>query len=112
MTQKFQEILQVRENFKQSIGFKIQTFTRDVAQVKSSYPQAIQSILNSANAKLSNMQRMLESNHPKLKTKKGFAQISQNAKVVDIALLKEDDIFEAQSDSVVISAKVLHKKEI
>jgi len=112
LTQKLQEIVQVRENFKQSIGFKIQTFTRDVAQVKSSYPQAIQSILNSANAKLSNMQRMLESNHPKLKTKKGFAQISQNAKVIDIGLLKEDDTFEAQSDSVVVSAKVLSKKEI
>ena len=112
LTQKLQEITQVRENFKQSIEFKVQTFTRNLEQIKNSYPQVMQNIINSASATVANMQRMLESNHPKLKSKKGFAQISQNARVIDISLLNEDDTFQAQSDTVVITAKVVNKKEI
>jgi len=55
---------------------------------------------------------MLESNHPKLKTKKGFAQISRKGVVIDIDSLQKDDIFEAQSDTVVIKAQVLEKRKI
>jgi exodeoxyribonuclease VII large subunit len=112
LMQKLQEIAQVRESFQQSMEFKLQTFTRDVQQVRNSYPQAIHSIINSANVKLDNMKRMIESNHPKYKTKKGFAQISQNEKVIDISLLSEDDTFQAQSDTVVITAKVLKRKNL
>ena len=55
---------------------------------------------------------MLESNNPKFKSKKGFAQLSLKTKVVDIAALSVDDIFQAQSDEVVISARVIKKENI
>jgi exodeoxyribonuclease VII large subunit len=112
LTQKLEEISQVRENFQQSINFKLQSFSRDLAQIKSTFPQAIDNVINSASREVANLQKMLESNHPKLKTKKGFAQISKDAKVVDVALLKVDDTFEAQSDSVVITAKVIDKRDV
>jgi len=55
---------------------------------------------------------MLESNHPKLKSKKGFAQISQNSKVIDISALHVEDTFEVQNDEITISAKVITKTKI
>ena len=112
LMQKLQEIRQMRENFSQHISFKIQSFTRDISQIKNNYPQAIEGVVNSAKSRAHNLQKMLESNHPKLKSKKGFAQISKDDKVIDISLLNEADIFEAQNDAFVISAKVLTKKEI
>lgn len=55
---------------------------------------------------------MIESNNPKFKSKRGFAQVSQHSKVIDIVSLSVGDIFEAQSYEVSISAKVISKKEI
>lgn len=112
LTQKLQEVAQLRENFLQRIEFKLQGFQRDTQQIKAGFPQAIESIVSNARARLSNLQKMLESNHPKFKSKKGFAQISKDEKVVDISELQESDVFEAQSASVIVRAKVLTVKEI
>jgi exodeoxyribonuclease VII large subunit len=112
LAQRVQDVLQLKESFQQRVVFRFQGFSRDIAQIKSSYPQTIESVIRNAESKIAHLQRMLESNHPKLKSKKGFAQISQNAKVIDIAVLKKGDIFEAQSERVVVSAKVLEAKEL
>jgi len=112
LSQKLQEILQVRENYQQSISFKFQGFKREVAQVQSMFPQAIDNTLRVAGQQVFNLQKMFESNHPKYKTKKGFAQISKDSKVIDLTSLNENDIFEAQSDTIIISAKVISKKEL
>jgi len=80
--------------------------------IKLRFPQAIESNLNIAQNQLLNLQKMLESNNPKFKSKKGFAQLSLKTKVIDIAALSVDDIFQAQSDEVVISARVIKKENI
>jgi exodeoxyribonuclease VII large subunit len=72
----------------------------------------IQSNLNLAQNQLSNLEKMLESNNPKFKTKKGFAQLSLNSQVIDIESLNVDDIFEVQSDEVIVHAKVISKENI
>jgi exodeoxyribonuclease VII large subunit len=55
---------------------------------------------------------MLESNHPKFKSNRGFAQISQDSKVIDISTLNIEDEFMAQSDEISITAKVIKKENI
>jgi exodeoxyribonuclease VII large subunit len=55
---------------------------------------------------------MLESNHPKFKIKKGFAQISKEKKVIELSELQMNDEFELQSDTVRICAKVMKKENI
>jgi len=112
LEQNKQEIQRVKEQFDTAMEFKIQHFTKEILQTKQRYPQAIQSVLSLAKNQVLHIQKMLESNHPKLKTKKGFAQISQNSQVLDIATLDIGDVFEAQSDNLVISAKVLKKEKI
>jgi exodeoxyribonuclease VII large subunit len=112
LKQKQEEIIQLKEVYSQSMAFKMQSFTKELEMIKLRFPQAIESNLNIAQNQLLNLQKMLESNNPKFKSKKGFAQLSLKTKVVDIAALSVDDIFQAQSDEVVISARVIKKENI
>jgi exodeoxyribonuclease VII large subunit len=90
----------------------MQSFSKEVDSIKIRFPHVIESRINIAQNQVLTLQKMLESNHPKLKTKKGFAQISKDSKVIDIASLEADDIFDLMSDRVIVSAKVLNKIDI
>ena len=106
------EIKKLQEDFAQTIAFRLQNYQKDVDSLKQRFPQTIKSVLNIAQNQLLNLQKMLESNNPKYKNKKGFAQIVKDLHVVDLSSLNIDDIFEAQSDEYKISAKVLKKEKI
>ncbi|WP_457748731.1 exodeoxyribonuclease VII large subunit [Sulfurimonas sp.] len=108
----FNEIQKLQEDFTQAIAFRLQSYKKDVDTLKQRFPQTIQSVLNIAQNQLLNLQKMLESNNPKYKNKKGFAQIVKNGQVIDLSVLKVDDMFEAQSDAYIVSAKVLKKEKI
>jgi len=109
---KEEEIIRLKSSLEQNINFKLQNFEKEVVQIKSSFPYAIDSVIKNAKNNLVNLQTMLASNNPKLKTKKGFAQISQNAKVINIDSLSVDDMFELQNDSISLQAKVIKKERI
>jgi len=112
LTQKEELIAQLKENFTQSINFKLQGYERNIQHISQNFPQAIDAQINLAQNQLLNLHKTLESNNPKFKTKKGFAQLSQNEKVIDINILQKDEEFEVQSDRVIITAKVLTKEII
>ena len=112
LQQKREEIVKLKDDFAQTIAFKLQNFEKDLLHIKQRYPQAIESVLNIAQHQLLNLQKMLESNNPKYKNKKGFAQIVKNAQVVDLAALDVNDVFEAQTDAYIITAKVIKKEKI
>jgi len=109
--QKNEEIVRLQNIYKQSISFKFQGFSRELELTRSRFPQAIKAVIVDAKNQLVNMKNMLELNNPKLKTKKGFVQISKDSKVIDINNLKINDDFKIMSDKVSLSALVI-KKEI
>lgn len=109
---KIEEIKQIQERLNQTVSFKMQGFMKDIELVWSRFPHVMENKLSIAQNQVHALQKMLESNHPRFKTKRGFAQISQNAHVIDIASLQVDEIFDAMSDMVVVRAKVLSKKNI
>lgn len=109
---KLEEIAQLKLSFTNSIYFKMQSFSKEVESIKIRFPNAMNSRINIAQNQVLTLQKMLESNHPRLKTKNGFAQISKDSKVIDIESLKVDEVFDLMSDSVIISAKVINKKNI
>jgi len=111
LTQKAQEVLQLQEQFYQNISFKMKSSSNDLQNISIRFPHAINSVINHKQNQLNNLNNMLESNNPKLKTKSGFAQISKNKKVIDISELEINDNFEVQSDKVYISAKVTKKEQ-
>ena len=107
------EINHLKNSYKQhSVDKKIEQKLQEVKQLKDSFYQNINFKVNIAQNQVNNLSKMLESNHPKLKSKKGFAQVSQNSKVIDISSLHVDDTFEVQSDEVSVSAKVLQINKI
>ena len=108
---KNQEIKQLRESYGQTISFKVQNFSKELEHIKNRFPFTIDSIINLKQNQVLNLQRMIESNNPKLKIKTGFAQLSKNKKVIDISELKKDDTFELQSDNIYISATVNKREE-
>jgi len=112
ISHKIDEIKQFRDSFNQTISFKMQSFSKEVESIKIRFPHLIESKINIAQNQVLTMQKMLESNHPKLKTKKGFVQISKESRVIDIESLAVDEIFDLMSDKVVVSAKVLNKIDI
>ncbi|MEK6660234.1 MAG: exodeoxyribonuclease VII large subunit [Campylobacterota bacterium] len=112
ITQKIDEIKQIRETLNQTISFKIQSFSKDMELLIDRFPYMIENKINIAQNQVSNLQKMLESNHPKFKSKKGFAQISKDSKVIDISSLRVDEIFDLMNDKVIVSAKVLKKINI
>ncbi len=112
LVQKNTEIKQLQGAYIQTINFKLQTFSKELEHITINYPNAINAVINVAQNQLNNLKNMLESNNPKFKSKSGFAQISQNNKVVDLSTLKIDDVFEAQSDTINLSAKVIEIRNI
>ena len=113
ISNKTLEINHLKNSYKQhSVDKKIELKLQEVKQLKDSFYQNINFKVNIAQNQVNQLSKMLESNHPKLKSKKGFAQVSQNSKVIDISSLHVDDTFEVQSDEVNISAKVLQINKI
>ncbi len=112
ISQKKEDVKQLQTSYNQTVSFKMQSFFKEVESIKIRFPHVMQSRINIAQNQVATLQKMLESNHPKLKSKKGFAQISKDAKVIDIASLKVDDVFDLMNDKVNISAKVLTKNRL
>ena len=112
LSQKKEEVQQLKEVFEQAITFKVQNATRELQHIESRFPLAINALMNLKQNQLLNARKMLESNNPKFKSKSGFAQLSQNDRVIDINSLEKDDIFYIQSDEVSVEAQVLKKNKI
>ncbi|MGE0739326.1 exodeoxyribonuclease VII large subunit [Sulfurimonas sp.] len=112
VTHKIEEIKQIREQLHRTISFKIQNFHKELELVQSRFPDAIDKRLNIAKNQVALLEKMIESNNPKLKSKKGFAQISKESKVVEISSLEVDEIFDLMSDEMIVRAKVLQKSKI
>jgi exodeoxyribonuclease VII large subunit len=109
ISQKLEEITLIKERFVRSFEFKVQKATQALQEIASRYPHAINNLFLLKLNQVSHLQKMLESNHPKLKNRSGFAQISKDAKVIDLELLEVNDTFEAMNDRLKISAKVVAK---
>lgn len=109
---KQDEIGNLKKSLTQNIDFKLNNFFKELSHIKENYPHTIQTHFSSAQNKIHNLQKMLESHHPRLKSQKGFAQISQNGKIVELSTLSVDEIFEAQNSEYSIHAKVVKKTKI
>ena len=109
LNQKLQETKQLKEHYLQTINFKLQNFSRDLQNVNVRYPDAVKTVLNLKQNQVLNLQNMLNSNNPKLKNKRGFAQISKDTKIIEVSSLEVDDIFNVMSETTQITAKVIKK---
>ncbi len=108
-----QEVMHLQELYaNNSIEKKLKHQMQEVANIKESYNYLINSNINVAQNQLNNLRKMLESNHPKYKTKRGFVQISRDAKVLNISDLEVGDVFQMQSEDICLDAEVIKKEKM
>lgn len=104
---KMDELKQVKSMFNQKMGYLLESAKRELSPLKQMLPRQMQTILQSKSQFLRQLESAFLSQDPKLKNKKGFAQVSQDGKLIEIENLKVDESFEVMSDKVNIKAKVL-----
>ncbi|MGE4510799.1 MAG: exodeoxyribonuclease VII large subunit [Sulfurimonadaceae bacterium] len=109
LLQKQEETKRLGERFREAFVFKLQNARKEAEHIRVRFPHAIENILNLNANQVAHLRKMLESNHPKFKNRSGFAQISKDAKVIDLECLEAGDTFDAMSDKVKITAEVLAK---
>lgn len=104
---KLDEVKQIRSMFTQKMRYNLESAKRDLSPLLAMIPRQMQTLLQAKNSQLKQLHSALAAQDPKLKNKKGFAQISKDARVIDLEELLVGDHFEAMTDKVKITAKVL-----
>ncbi len=106
-----QSIAQFQEQFIRQIALKFQQFSRECAPLNASMNQAVMQNLSLAQNRLKQLQSAYESADPKLRSKRGYAQVSREGKVVGLDRLHVNDAIMLMDDTVAIEAKVLKTEQ-
>jgi exodeoxyribonuclease VII large subunit len=97
---------QLRRRFDQQIDFRMNALLRELQPLHSDLHRYTASALSSKTATLHSLVTTFESNDPKRKSKKGFAQIVKHGKVTELGALKAGEQFEAVDASVKVVSTV------
>lgn len=108
---RLEEIAQLKTRFEQSMHYTLENRTRQLTPLAENLTRQANSNLMQKQNSLTTLTQALQAQDPKQKSKKGFAQIAKNGKVLDLAELKVGDSFEAMDASRSVTAKVENIKE-
>lgn len=75
-----ESITSLQERFEQTMHYKLQNLSTKLSSLKENYPRAVENRFSSYKAEILNLQKMLASNDPKLKRKKGLLRLPSNIK--------------------------------
>jgi len=109
---KMDEVKQMKSMFNQKMAYVLENAKRDISPLKQMIPHQVQTILQSKAQELKQLQSAFLSQDPKLKNKKGYAQVSRNGKVIELEKLEVDESFEVMTNTVSIKAKVEKKSTL
>jgi len=90
---------------------KIENSKKEVEFLKENFNNMLKSILINKESEISALKNAFKSVNPKLKEKKGFAEVVKNGKRVSLKEIKTDDIFYIQDSTTKIKVKALRKEE-
>lgn len=108
---RLEEIEQVRTRFEQSMNYTLENRVRQLTPISENLTRQANSNLMQKQNALTTVIQALQAQDPKQKSKKGFAQIAKDGKVLDLAELKTGDSFEAMDASRTVTAVVENVKE-
>ncbi len=106
---KMDEVKQTKSMFNQKMMYVLESAKREISPLSQMLPRQMQTILHSKSQELKQLHTAFLSQDPKLKNKKGFAQVSKKGKLIELESLAMGEDFEVMSDKVRISAKVSQK---
>jgi len=97
--------------FNQKISYSLESAKREISPLLQMIPRQMQTILQSRASQLKQLENAFSLQDPKLKNKKGFAQISKEGRVIELAELEIGDSFEVMTDKVSVQAHVDNIKQ-
>ncbi len=103
---RLEEIVQLKKRFDQSISYLLENRTRQLTPVAENLTRQATSNLIQRENSVTALMQALQAQDPKLKSKKGFAQIAKEGKVLDLSELEVGDSFEAMDASRSVTAVV------
>lgn len=109
---KFDEVRQIKSMFNQKMTYLLESAQREINPLAQMIPRQMHSLLQSKAQELRQLHAALAAQDPKQKSKKGFAQISKEGKLIALESLRQGDSFEAMSDKVTVRAEVLEVNPI
>lgn len=113
LVDKKRDLQQQYELFSQnSFVAKIEFYTQQIKNLKSSFSGYMTLILKQKNGKVEQLKEVFRLNDPSKKDKIGFVQISKNKKLISLKNLKIDDEFLLQSSKVEIKAKTIFIRKL
>ncbi len=106
---KLDEIRQLTSMYNQRMQYNLESARREIGPLLDMIPRRMQSVLQSKAQDLKQLQGAFSTQDPSLKNKKGFAQISQEGKLIELESLNEGECFDVMTDKVNIKAVVQEK---
>jgi len=106
---KMDEVKQIRSMFNQKMSYLLESAKREISPMSQMLPRQMQTILHAKAQDLKQLQTAFLSQDPKLKNKKGFAQVSKEGKLIELEGLEVGETFEVMSDKVKLKAEVREK---
>ena len=103
---KMDELQQTRAQLNQRMAYILESATRELKPLNQMIPQQMRTILQRKSLELKQLENAFTTQDPSLKSKKGFAQISKEGKLIDLQSLEVGDTFEAMTDKTVITSEV------
>jgi len=100
------ELQQLHLRFEQGIRIVLERAARELQPLEPSLHRTQEALLRSKASHAAQMLALLEANDPRRKSKKGFAQIVREGRVVELSALQPGERFEALDASVKVTAVV------
>ncbi|MDF1881003.1 exodeoxyribonuclease VII large subunit [Sulfurimonas sp. MAG313] len=108
---KIDEVKQMKSLFNQKMAYVLDSAKREISPLKQMLPRQMQIVLQTKKSELKQLESAFVLQDPSLKSKKGFAQISIDGKLISLETLKLGDVFEAMSDTLTLTNEVKSIKE-
>jgi len=106
---KLDGLKQIRMMFVQKMGYNLESARRELSPLRGMFSRQVKTILQRKTQELKQLENTFATQDPKLKNKRGFAQVAQEGKVIELKNLNENDLFEVMTDEVKIKALVKEK---
>jgi len=109
---RLDEVKQLKAMFNQKMNYNLEGARRELSPLWDMIPRQMKTVLQSKTQELKQLENAFSTQNPKLKNKKGFAQVSKDGKVIELEELNEGEHFNVMTDRVSIKAQVQEKRTL
>ncbi|HEX5710541.1 MAG TPA: exodeoxyribonuclease VII large subunit [Sulfuricurvum sp.] len=102
-----EQIGELRERLNSQLRVIMERKFSEISPLRDRLEGTMESLVRQKQMLLSQMIQAYESQHPKHKNKRGFAQITRDGKVIDLDELSVGDRYEAMNDTRVVTSEVV-----